>query len=293
VHRVTLVALVVGLASQASAQLRPPLFTLRPVIGSVEDRFGNGLAIARDQVLVAGFNEDYPGAASFYDLATGTPAATLISPEPSDNDGFGYRVAASRRLAVVASGVPAAVRVYDGRRRLLGALDGCGWTAALAMRGRRIAALSECGIVVADWPRRRWTLDLPAGAGFGGALATDGDRVFVGAADRVVALDAVTGATLWTATAPEGSADDGFGTSLALVGGLLLVGAPRDDGDGADTGAVYLLDAATGAPRRACPADLSDLDSQRRSATSASVAEMRARSGNESCLPGRSADRRS
>jgi len=123
------------------------------------------------------------------------------------------------------------------------------------MRGRRIAALSECGIVVADWPRRRWTLDLPAGAGFGGALATDGDRVFVGAADRVVALDAVTGATLWTATAPEGSADDGFGTSLALVGGRLLVGAPRDDGDGdgADTGAVYLLDAATGAVRRRYP----------------------------------------
>jgi len=43
--------------------------------------------------------------------------------------------------------------------------------------------------------------------------------------------------------------------SLALVGGRLLVGAPRDDGDGdgADTGAVYLLDAATGAVRRRYP----------------------------------------
>ena len=180
-------------------------------MGAVEDRFGNGLAVTRDQVLVASYLEDTTGAASFYDLDTGAPGVTLVATEPSENDGFGYRVAASRRLVAVASGSPAAVWVYDGARRLRGSIDLCGWTISLAMRGRRIAAASACSIVVADWPRRQWTLERPAGVTgeyLGGAVALDGRRLFLGspgfapaagAPDRVLALDAVlVGGSDWS-----------------------------------------------------------------------------------------------
>ena len=235
------------------------------MLGAVEDRFGNGLATVGDEVLVAAQNEDAPGAASTYDLRTGAPTATFQAPVPAENDGFGARVGASRRLLAIL-GTPG-VFVYGWTRGLLGVietggapLDPCAGTQALAVRGRRIAMTTRCGASVVDWPGAPRALTLTPGDTneyFGWAIALAAGRVLIGsphfadpdAPGRVYALDARTGALAWEARALDATNGDGFGAALAIVGSDVLVGAPLDDRDGLDTGSVHLLDTATGRVR--------------------------------------------
>ncbi|MEN0112083.1 MAG: hypothetical protein AAF805_15285, partial [Planctomycetota bacterium] len=47
-------------------------------------------------------------------------------------------------------------------------------------------------------------------------------------------------------TASDGASDDRFGASVAIDGGLAIVGAYGDDDGGSDAGAAYLFDVATG-----------------------------------------------
>src|SRR5262249_53664122 len=47
---------------------------------------------------------------------------------------------------------------------------------------------------------------------------------------------------------PMPATDDHFGASVAVVGNLLIVGAPGDDSAGTDNGIVYLFDAAPASP---------------------------------------------
>ena len=46
--------------------------------------------------------------------------------------------------------------------------------------------------------------------------------------------------------ASDGDLGDTFGHSVAMTGGIIAVGAPYDDDNGIDSGAAYLIDAATG-----------------------------------------------
>jgi FG-GAP repeat len=86
---------------------------------------------------------------------------------------------------------------------------------------------------------------------FGGFVETDGEIVVVSAysddengtnAGAVHLYDAQTGAFLLTLAAADAGALDSFGIA-SLDDGVLAVGAPGDDENGADFGAVYLFDA--------------------------------------------------
>jgi len=46
--------------------------------------------------------------------------------------------------------------------------------------------------------------------------------------------------------ADDGAAGDGFGVSMAISGNVAVIGAPRDDDHGTDSGSAYLLDVTTG-----------------------------------------------
>ena len=103
------------------------------------------------------------------------------------------------------------------------------------------------------------TLEDPVPAahdGFGGAVAVTGDRVLVGAfwddtggedVGQAHLFDTATGDLLATFDDPTPTARDGFGSSVALHGTLVLIGAPNDDTNGDDVGQVHLFDAETGA----------------------------------------------
>jgi len=80
---------------------------------------------------------------------------------------------------------------------------------------------------------------------FGQAVAPFGGNALIAANEEVHLFDASTGALLRTFLDPT-PGPGGFGSSVAAVGGKVLVGAPRDDTAGTDVGAAYLFDGATG-----------------------------------------------
>ena len=91
---------------------------------------------------------------------------------------------------------------------------------------------------------------------FGSAVATDGTRVAVGAplADQsgsssgsAYLFDTLSGAELLELVPGTGAAGDQLGTSVAIDGAGVVVGAPLADVFGADSGAAYVFDSATGA----------------------------------------------
>ena len=94
------------------------------------------------------------------------------------------------------------------------------------------------------------------GQEFGSATALGGGILAVGSRgddDRgtdsgsAYLFDAASGAQRAKLTAHDGAAGDGFGSSIALGGGLAVVGAPKDDDRGTDSGSVYVFDAQSGA----------------------------------------------
>jgi hypothetical protein len=95
---------------------------------------------------------------------------------------------------------------------------------------------------------RRITAPMPVeGAGFGAALAIDGETIAIGAStDPAIgtAAGAVyierNGAALLRLTAADGLSGDRLGSAVALTGNVLLAGAPGVDVDGRSSqGALY------------------------------------------------------
>lgn len=91
---------------------------------------------------------------------------------------------------------------------------------------------------------------------FGCSIAINGGMVAVGAlrdehngvtSGSVYLFDVSTGAQLAKLAPADGAAGDEFGTAVAIDGGIVAVGARRDDDHGADSGSAYLFDASTGA----------------------------------------------
>ena len=90
---------------------------------------------------------------------------------------------------------------------------------------------------------------------FGRSVAVEGPYAVVGApGDHVAAynsgsayvFDATTWQQLRKLSASDGAQEDAFGRSVALSGGLAVIGAPGDDDVAPDSGAAYVFDLATG-----------------------------------------------
>lgn len=98
--------------------------------------------------------------------------------------------------------------------------------------------------------------DGAAGDLFGASVATDGAIAVVGApnADHAGAnsgaayvFGVASGAQRFALVPSNGAAGDQLGASIAVDGARVAVGAPLADRAGADSGVVYVFDAATGA----------------------------------------------
>jgi hypothetical protein len=90
---------------------------------------------------------------------------------------------------------------------------------------------------------------------FGISVAMDGTRVLIGAmgdnnngffVGQAYLYDAVSGELLQTFDDPTPTGEDQFGTSVALDGNYVLVGARGDDTNGSNIGQAHLFDAITG-----------------------------------------------
>ncbi|MCA9755783.1 MAG: T9SS type A sorting domain-containing protein [Candidatus Eisenbacteria bacterium] len=108
---------------------------------------------------------------------------------------------------------------------------------------------------VIDEDIKVFATDGATGDKFGVAVAVDGGSLAVGApgdddngidSGAAYLYDANSGAELFKLTPDDGLTGDQFGTSVALAGGVVVVGAPGSDDNGAGSGAAYLFDATTG-----------------------------------------------
>lgn len=90
---------------------------------------------------------------------------------------------------------------------------------------------------------------------FGFSIATDGVVVAVGAvhddhggivSGSVYLFDASTGTQMAKLTPNDAAPGDEFGFAVAIDGGVVAVGAKRNDDLGEDSGSAYLFDASTG-----------------------------------------------
>ena len=91
---------------------------------------------------------------------------------------------------------------------------------------------------------------------FGISVGIDGGRAVVGAwqntdfgidTGSAYLFDTATGAQVAKLLASDASFFDKFGSSVAIDGNTVIVGAPGAHGPGTTSGAVYLFDATTGA----------------------------------------------
>ena len=112
--------------------------------------------------------------------------------------------------------------------------------------------------VSGDEIKKFWPGDLGDWEHFGESMAIDGARVIIGAPDNVFQFSEAGAAYTYDLSDPvnpvplavlefdDGVANDHFGRGVAISGDLAIVGAPRRDAFGEDSGAAYVFDAVSG-----------------------------------------------
>lgn len=243
------VTLLVLVGCRADPQ-RPDAGEVTPDAGAVEknatlvsprpaqvERFGASVAVRGETVLVGAPGSGAPeriSSGAAYLFERGQDGAwlaghTLTASDAKANDSFGQAVAMAGELIVI--GAPfgksgdvstGAVSVFERR------CEGCDWV-----------------------EQARLTPGGGTGFGhFGAAVATDGDRVVVGAFDMgtrkegaVYVYSKQNGS--WTLESSLSASDRkqyaNFGISVAISGDTLLVGADTEDAQGDAAGAAYVF----------------------------------------------------
>ena len=235
--RVGAFGLVVGLAAwPADAEAAFSLSqTFNDPTVTEFDLFGTSVAIDGSNVLVGAPSDDTNGfnvgQAHLFDASTGSLLRTFDDPTVTNTDVFGVSVA------------------LDGNRVLIGAFNdstiGVGTGQAHLFDANTGALLQTFDDPTVTFQDR-----------FGTSVALDGNTVLIGApiddtngsgVGQAHLFDASTGNLLHTFDDPTVTTVDEFGTSVALDGNRVLIGAPRDDTNGLDVGQAHLFDATTGA----------------------------------------------
>jgi hypothetical protein len=196
--------------------------------GAAVAALGGAVAVGAPHV---GSGTPHAGAVYVFDAASGAHLRTFVNPSPETGQLFGSS------LGGVGLGLLAGTPLYDGQAPGSGAVylfDGAGGELLRAFRnpnpddydlfGQAIAAVGS---------------DVLIGAPFDDSAAPNGGAVHL--------FDPARRTPLQTFTSPHPRPGDFFGAALASAGTWIFVGAPFDDGAGADVGAVYMFDAYSSA----------------------------------------------
>lgn len=203
--------------------------------GAESDRFGHSVSVDGDvAILSAPYNDEngnYAGAAYlFRDDGSGWQQEQKITAnDGAETDLFGYSVAVSGNFAIVGALGDDDLGTSSGAAYLF-RYDGTNW-------------IQEQKITASDGAEA----DL-----FGVSVAISGDYAIVGAlgdddlgsssgSAYLFAYDGSSWVEEQKINASDGAEFDGFGTSVALDGEVILIGAPGDDDNGSNSGAAYLF----------------------------------------------------
>jgi hypothetical protein len=274
-----------------------PVATLSNPSPAVADRFGNSVAISGTRVVVGAYGDDTgatdAGRAYVYDLSSGTPTvpvATLNNPSPAGYDNFGCSVAISGMRVVVGACLDdtgannaGSAYVYDlsGGTPTVPVATLYNPTPKVNAFFGESVAISGTRVVVGSSQNAKGgsayvfdvgsgtptvpvvTLNKPSpadGDRFGSSVAISGTRVVVGAyqddagasnAGSAYVYDLSSGTpTVPVATLnnPSPAADDRFGSSVAISGTRVVVGAYLDDTGANNAGSAYVYDLSSGTP---------------------------------------------
>lgn len=240
------------------------------------------VAVALGVMLMAGCSR---GDLESLELGRISQGATLAqkslaieSGPPSGGDNFGRAVATTGSIVVVGASFDDAtgpedglVHVYDSSGAHLFDLSSTrsGFGAALAVGGGVIAVGSRSGDVDLFDASSALFLRSILGPGIsapviaieGGILAIADPTSDLGAPDAGIVrlFDVATGALLRQVDNPSPVAGDQFGSSVALAGGRLFVGVPRDDTGALNAGVVEVFTVSTGTNERTIPNPLPNI----------------------------------
>jgi len=168
-----------------------------------------------------------------YDSSTGELLSAFREPDPAVDNRFG-----DRDVSIAAVGDDLLVGAYDNDPK------GQDTGAAYLFEGSTGKVIRTFRNPETDRGRG---FALAVAALDGNVLISDRNYVPPRADGGVVYLfDSVTGDVLRTYHNPAPAVDDGFGTSIAVVDGNVLVGANHANVNGFNVGAVHLFDGSTG-----------------------------------------------
>lgn len=233
IDTMTLVA-IAGASFAAHAQLftiteQQPVFA--PDAG-LFDRFGYTVAIDGNTALISATRRtaiEIPpidmGGVYVYDIAQGTFGPVLtVANDGVDFTDFGVSIDVSGEIAVVGASGQSKAYLFN------------------VLTGEQTAVLAPPG----SNPR----------ASFGTAVAIRSDRVLVGfpndsqqsfnSCGSASIFDANSGTLIFRLLATDRDDTDLFGSSVDIHGGIAVIGAPKDDDLGGQSGSAYLFDVASG-----------------------------------------------
>ncbi len=222
------------LAAVAPGQVLNQDLKLLPDDGAGGDEFGRSVAIADGVVAVGAWADDDSGSRSgsayLFDASTGAQIAKLLPDDGALEDWFGFSVAIADGVVAVGARNDDDNGTESGSAYLFNASTGAQIAKLLPNDG---AAGDEFGYSIA----------IAGGIVAVGAYLDDDNGSDSGSAYLFNASTGVQFAKLLPADSAEG---DRFGSSIAIAGGLVAVGAYLDDDNGSDSGSAYLFDAFTG-----------------------------------------------
>lgn len=241
-------------------------------------QFGKAVAISSDYYLIGapevnagGFFS--PGQAFLYSAVSGQLLKTFNNPNLSDVDQMGYAVALSGNTVVLGAWADSVGTVMAGRAMIFDAVSGSlvaavdnptpadsdsfgisvatgGGLMAIGADGDDPNSVSNSGAVhiyssTGTFQRTILNPSPAVGSRFGRALAMDGTTLAAASHDGVYIINASTGAVLRTITNP-GTRTDSFGSSVAISGSRVAVGASNALVGGVRSGNVRIYDINTG-----------------------------------------------
>ncbi|GEC36467.1 hypothetical protein EME01_05390 [Sinorhizobium meliloti] len=191
------------------------------------DLFGSSLALEGNNLVIGAVSDDPggtvdAGSAYVYNASTGALISTWNNPLPSTNDEFGQTVGIANNIALVTAGTPHAGVAYTFN----------------PATGTNIATLTKPGSGTGSEFGYSSAISGPFAAigAFGDQLTSSNGRAFI--------YNTASGALLHSVESSMPATTDSYATGIALDGGLLAVGDPRDTEIGPNfVGAVHIYSA--------------------------------------------------
>lgn len=201
---------------------------LQATDGAAGDNFGHALAMNGTRAVIGAFTDDDlgedTGSAYVFDTVTGAQLAKLSPADATPFGLFGLSVAVNDTLALIGSDGPG-----------LHSASGSAYLFDLGS-GAQVGKLLHSGGSSSDFFGS--SVGLSADRAIVGAPGDGTNGLFAGAAYRF-ALPSL--AQLDKLLPSDGSQFDTFGVSVAIGPSTTVVGASRDDDNGAESGSIYLF----------------------------------------------------